>query len=724
MMNSSKLIQKDQYTEQSYAMDGFDPKTNDSKYSYTSGRVMKRVYNKYESKNKPKVFGYYTDWSQYDKRASESRTGSIPAEERGRGIDLTLLSPTAYDKLIVGFMGIVGDQGDNRAKIEKAANWAGKKKNEMTILDPWGDCQSYFNNGFSGWKPFSFGSSGSYQDGTSEDCFYQSKVQGVLGALRDLQAKAKQQGHDLALSFSLGGWTMSNAFHQLVKSDRDVDTLAASIIDFFQRFPMFSEIDIDWEYPNGPGNGNPHGPEDGENYVRLISRLRQALDKNSLSHVKLSIASSANPALLKESNIKGLLDAGLYGINVMTYDFFGTPWAERLGNHTNLYKTAHTDFSVQEAVEFLLEQGVAPEHINVGYAGYSRSAKGVEIDKFSPLVGTYNGQGTTVGTFESGCVEWCDIINNYLDLENQCGRNGYNVYTDAEAGADYLYNPDIKVFHSIDTPRTVREKARYVIEKSLGGLFTWTIDQDNGLLVNAAREGLGCECTHPLIDMQSFYFTGENITDAQQKNEGQHDANNTQDDEKLPGIDEQQQGSSEKQDQDVQQSSSNEQQDSVGNQAPNTQLLLKCASGSHLTFSAVLSSDADNDPLNFIWMATGNSTIVSPNQQETEIILPVVAQDTFIQISVTVDDGHGHLAEDTYHLIVTASIEDNQKKQDEGSTSALPQWDSTSSYPGDTCVSHLGNNYKAKWWIGAGIEPGLSSTTGAASGNALPWTQI
>ncbi|MBS3046372.1 glycosyl hydrolase family 18 protein [Enterobacter mori] len=695
-MSSSKLIQKDQYTEQSYAMDGFDPRKNDSKYSYTSGRVMKRVYNKYETKNKPKVFGYYTDWSQYDKRAAESKTGAIPAGERGRGIDITQLSPTAYDKLIIGFMGIVGDEGENRSLIERAAAWTGKKTNEMTILDPWGDCQSYFNNGFSGWKPFGFGPAGTYQDGTSEDCFYQSKVQGVLGALRDLQDKAKQQGHSLALSFSLGGWTMSHAFHQLVKSDSAVDTLVASIIDLFKRFPMFSEIDVDWEYPNGPGNGNPHGPEDGENYVRLISRLRKALDSNGLKQVKISIASSANVTLLKESNIKGLLAAGLYGINVMTYDFFGTPWAERLGNHANIYKTAHTEFSLQEAVEYLLEQGVDPEHINVGYAGYSRSAKGAKVDSFSPLSGTYNGNGTTVGTFESGCVEWCDILNNYLDLENQCGRNGYHVYTDAEACADYLYNPDIQVFHSIDTPRTVREKARYVIEKGLGGLFTWTIDQDNGLLVNAAREGMGCGCINQVIDMQPFYFTGENITDEEKEEEEQKEE---------------------------------EQQDTGENQGPDAQVILKCVSGSRLTFSAQLSSDPDNDPLTFTWQATGNATIVSPRLQETDIIMPVVESDTSIQVSVVVDDAHGHQAQDTYHLIVTPLTDEGQEDQDqgekdEGSTTTYPLWDASASYSGGTRVSHKGGNYLAKWWIGAGVEPGLSSTTGAASGDALPWTKI
>ncbi|SUH17907.1 exochitinase [Salmonella enterica subsp. enterica] len=46
----------------------------------------------------------------------------------------------------------------------------------------------------------------------------------------------------------------------------------------FKQFPMFSEVDIDWEYPNNEGAGNPFGPEDGANYALLIAELRKQLD--------------------------------------------------------------------------------------------------------------------------------------------------------------------------------------------------------------------------------------------------------------------------------------------------------------------------------------------------------------------------------------------------------------------------------------------------------------
>ena len=68
-MATSKLIKGDTLTETSNAADGFNPATEVSAYSYTSARVAKPVYNKYKaSTTKPKVFGYYTDWSQYDGR--------------------------------------------------------------------------------------------------------------------------------------------------------------------------------------------------------------------------------------------------------------------------------------------------------------------------------------------------------------------------------------------------------------------------------------------------------------------------------------------------------------------------------------------------------------------------------------------------------------------------------------------------------------------------------
>ncbi len=133
-MATSKLIQGDTITETTHAANGFDPATSDDKISYTSARVAKPVYNKYKnSTTKPKVFGYYTDWSQYDSRLQGNMS------QPGRGYDLTNVSPTAYDKLIFGFVGITGFRKidkENRDVVAEAAAQCGKVKYEPTFLDP------------------------------------------------------------------------------------------------------------------------------------------------------------------------------------------------------------------------------------------------------------------------------------------------------------------------------------------------------------------------------------------------------------------------------------------------------------------------------------------------------------------------------------------------------------------------------------------------------------
>ncbi len=135
-MPTSRIIQTDELTKASYTKDGFEPATETEKYSYTSARVTKPVYNKYNTANKPKVFGYYTDWSQYDGRLQNPE---IEADKRGRGFDLANIPPTAYDKIIFGFVGIVGDQGEKAITVANAAQQLGKTTHQATFLDPWGD---------------------------------------------------------------------------------------------------------------------------------------------------------------------------------------------------------------------------------------------------------------------------------------------------------------------------------------------------------------------------------------------------------------------------------------------------------------------------------------------------------------------------------------------------------------------------------------------------------
>lgn len=487
--NVSALIQADDLTEKKYIMNEFTPSSETTKFSYTSARVLKDVYNKYEPDNL-KIDGYYTSWSQYDGRLENLLEDS----NCGRGVDIAKHLHNNVNTAVLGFFALTGDKGEKKETIETAAKELKLQDSQVNPVDNWGMLLSYRNCGFDGWK-------------TNDplEMYDQSTAQGMLGAF----SKMKQANPTQKLAFSIGGWTMSEAFHKMVESETTRKIFSKSVSDFLVKFPMFEEIDIDWEYPGAQGVGNPYGSNDGKNYALLIKELKESLNDIGRSDVSIAVAVSADPETLAKSNISDLIAAGLTKIHLMTYDFFGTPWSKELNHHTNLYHKDDSTWSVDKAVTYLEKLDIPMEYVYLGYASYSRNAKNAEITSVSPLEGEYNPQGSsTIGTFESGATEYYDILNNYYDPETGQGKNGFVLYTDKVSDADFLYNPVSKVFMSIDTPRTVHAKAQYAKEHKLGGLFTWTMDMDNGLLLNAAHEGLGHKVIEQKLDMNQLYSHG------------------------------------------------------------------------------------------------------------------------------------------------------------------------------------------------------------------------
>ena len=551
--------------EKTYQALNINFSTNDTNFTFTPGRVAKHVFNKYkkdDTKNY-KVFCYYTDWSQYDARyGANLDDAGVNYKEGGRGTDIMRLKEDCpFEKIVIGFAGIIGDQGEKKVMIKKAARGKYIKNKidcvgfgilddvegaqddaetqtagpyepqyqnpsnlgKVTFTDPWGDVLSYMNCGF----PAYLG-----EDATRY--YSENTAHGVLGALR----KIKDSNPNLTISLSLGGWTMSQAFHNVAKDQDSSQRLADTLKHITDKFPMFEEIDVDWEYPGSAGNAvttqnvlpNDYGAEDPENFAQLIRKIREKLPK-----IKISIATSAVVDKLKAADIPLLIDAGVDHLNLMSYDFFGTPWASKIMHHTNLKRDLSVtnkktgresetkleeNNSTDDAIQYLIKDlRIDPKQIFVGYAGYTRNAKQVKtiaVTETTALKGTYNNtispSDQTLGSFESGSTEWPDIIYNYLNLEDSDKKgelSGFKLYTDKVSDADFLYNEQSKVFMSLDTPRSVKAKGEYVVQYDLAGMFIWTGDADNGLLTNAAREGLGFEVEgQETIDMKPFYFEG------------------------------------------------------------------------------------------------------------------------------------------------------------------------------------------------------------------------
>ncbi|UDM55358.1 chitinase [Phenacoccus solenopsis nudivirus] len=487
--NAIRLTKRDVNSEKRWQQNNYDPKTATDDLTYTSQRVAVMMYNTYASNltNKQhdyEVFGYYSDWSQYDGRLDDPDT---PNAQCGRGVDMkNFYNTNSFDRFIFSFFGIVGDRGSKSETVAAAAKHLDKKDNECVPLDPWGDLASYRNVGFLNYKHENY-----------VILYNEKEAQGALGGM--IRIKKNNAKRATTLSYSVGGWTLSQPFHYFTQSNDSIDNFVASIVDFHRRFPSFSQIDIDWEYPNGQGaEGTDYGAEDSGNFAKLLSSLKLAMP-----NLTISVAVSADPDKMFDGE-PDKYEPYVDFFNVMTYDFAGA-FSVDLGHHTNLREGyLNNGLSVEKAVDMLLNLNIPAKKINIGFTSYSRNLKNVEIDTFDPLDGTISGPQTpALGTFESNVLEWYDVMANYLHFDGKklYGKNGYCLYHDSTSDADYLYSNTTKIFISLDTPRSVYAKAQYVKENNLHGMFEWMIDYDNGLLANAAHEGFDHKILRKKIDM-------------------------------------------------------------------------------------------------------------------------------------------------------------------------------------------------------------------------------
>ncbi|NOJ22330.1 glycosyl hydrolase family 18 protein [Vibrio coralliilyticus] len=479
--------------------------------------------NEYEENSElPKISAYLSNWGFY-----------------ARGVDLSKFSE-GYDKIILSFFGMCGSEiGDssNTSAVEslerlcgfaKDANPEHGKDFEVLTTDAWADMATDGAGVLTEAEIAAVGNPNWEEEDVLLQRWYQGedRVAGFLGAMK----KLKGQNPDLAVAFSVGGWSLSEPFSRMAADPDNRAIFIASVVEIFKRFTFFSQIDLDWEYPGGGGaDGNSSSDADGENYATLIRELRSALDDAGLEEVEIAIAAPAPVDKIQAGDIGNVYRAGVDTIHLMTYDFFGTPWAESLAHHTNTFPYAEAEWSADDSISYLIESmNVPSQAIQIGYATYSRNATEAQVSSFSPLEGSYSMPSDpdvkVGGSWEPGIYEWYDIEQTFASISESDGFQidkieSYNLYTDAHANADYIYSPDRKFFISLDTPRTAYMKAKYVEKYNLGGIFTWMADYDNGILLNAAREGLGYQQTDASgnIDMNNIiYSCGTNITSPQQ----------------------------------------------------------------------------------------------------------------------------------------------------------------------------------------------------------------
>ncbi|WP_082238886.1 glycosyl hydrolase family 18 protein [Niameybacter massiliensis] len=348
---------------------------------------------------------------------------------------------------------------------------------------------------------------------------------GILPALVELRAK----NPNLKIGVSIGGWSKSGDFSEVAANPAKRARFLENVMKFVE-YTNMDFVDIDWEYPasvrqpdlvdNKNDEGTPDArPEDKENYILLLQDLRNALDKKEVELGKtyeLSVALPASRDKLEDGvDIQRMFEIIDFG-NLMTYDMRGA-FDPISGHQTPLYANSNDPYidkgySIDQVVNYMVEQGASAEKLVVGAAYYTRGWEQVTAGTDAKNPGLF-GEAAIVTkdadhTPSRGANNELPVANgdggrrggvwSYRNLDRlKASYQGLQEYWDDEAKAPYLYSEQTGAFFTYDNVRSVIEKAHYVNDNNLGGVIAWMASNDASTtsskrdeLTKATKKGL------------------------------------------------------------------------------------------------------------------------------------------------------------------------------------------------------------------------------------------
>jgi hypothetical protein len=169
-----------------------------------------------------------------------------------------------------------------------------------------------------------------------------------------------------------------------------------------------------------------------------------------------------------------------------------------------LISSPDSHWSIAESVQHLIyESGFNPQQLHLGYSRQAyRESLLFENGEASHLNESANKQHVDHKVTSNLYTEILNV--SQIEGLSTNKKNGFELITDHEFNVDYLYDSKKDDHIAIETPRSVFNKAQYVKRINLGGLFVEDIDNDNQLLFNAAREGLG-------HNTERYYFAMKHV---------------------------------------------------------------------------------------------------------------------------------------------------------------------------------------------------------------------
>ena len=312
---------------------------------------------------------------------------------------------------------------------------------------------------------------------------------GNFNQLKELKAAYP----NLKIVISIGGWSWSSHFSALAATEAGRQKFVQSCVDQYINGDIpglpagaakgiFDGIDLDWEYPNEPGNGNPYGPQDTPDFTALLQDFRGALNEageQSHAHYLLTADTSPNQyAAAQQLQLKAAAKS-LDWYNVMTVDLHGgwdpiTDFASNLFPDPNDPQPANGKFSIAQSVAYFESHGVPADKIAIEIPYYAHAWTGVAA--------------TNNGLYQSATGAAPSDQAGYKTVVTEPGT----VHFDPVTAATWKYDPASQTFWTYDDPQAVFTKGLYVDFKGLRGASVWSLDGDdaNGSLTAALTAAL------------------------------------------------------------------------------------------------------------------------------------------------------------------------------------------------------------------------------------------
>ncbi|WP_022940867.1 glycoside hydrolase family 18 protein [Psychromonas hadalis] len=301
---------------------------------------------------------------------------------------------------------------------------------------------------------------------------------------------------------SFGGWTMSQPFHEMIKTDAGRKQFVESAIKLVEDSEVFDGIDLDWEYPGGGGlttaSWDPKTKlstvvmkHETKMFTQMLKELRAGLDalgeKNG-RHYELSAAAGVPPA--KVANID-YPEASKYIDHwfAMTYDFFGGWSTNDIGHLSNLKGSGDLKWwsGSDGYIAGMLKAGLPAEKLVLGAAFYGRGWTGLtNYPEGRPYA---KNEDDTYATAEAGIK--LDLPYHEIQKMVTDEKSGWVEFYDAKHDAAFAWNEVQKGFISYDNARSVEAKGNWVLARGFAGIFAWEVTHDqNNELVEAMNKGV------------------------------------------------------------------------------------------------------------------------------------------------------------------------------------------------------------------------------------------